>query len=674
MNIRNIAIGVIALLVIVIGGVFVAISMVDVNAYRGEIAEAAEQATGRKLVIAGEADLSVSLSPSISVSDVTFANAPWGSRTELAKLKDVSVEVALMPLISGDIQVKRLVLSGLDVLLETNDKGVGNWVFEGAEPGSGDADAGEAGDLPTVNLIVLNDINLTYRDGQSGATTKVAIARLEGRADSASSPLAFSLDAAYNSQPIKASGRLGPLAELADPDDPWPLNVKLAAGGADISVDGTIAKPMAADGLALKFSVNGKDLATLKGLAGAELPNLGPYTIAGNLSGNPDNLGVKGLTAKIGGSDVGGDVRVRMAGGSPSIEAQLKSTLLNVDDFTGGAKESAPAAKQETAAKDGKKRVFSADPLPLEGLSAVNADVSVAVGKLMASGLVLEDIGLGAKLKGGKADITLEKAKLSDGGLTGMVSVDGRKGNSGVAAKLNVAKVDIGRLLKEMEITDLLVAKLDAAVDVAGKGDSVRAIMAGLNGTMQAASNNGSVGSKYIDLLAADLLTSLVPGGPDTNDTKFKCLVTAFDIKKGIATNTALLFETEKIVIQGGGKINLQDETIDMQIKPKPKDASLLSLAVPIDIGGTLAEPSAGPNAGAVAVGVVGLAASAVNPLALLVPLVSAGSEDKNPCLTASAGGGKTAPAAAKKQPAPAKKKEEGGLGGVLKSILPGSD
>ena len=76
-----------------------------------------------------------------------------------------------------------------------------------------------------------------------------------------------------------------------------------------------------------------------------------------------------------------------------------------------------------------------------------------------------------------------------------------------------------------------------------------------------------------------------MPGGPDTNDTKFKCLVTAFDIKKGIATNTALLFETEKIVIKGGGKINLQDETIDMQIEPKPKDASLLSLAVPIDIG-----------------------------------------------------------------------------------------
>jgi len=585
MNIRNIAIAVVGLLVIVIGGVFVAISMVDVNAYRGEIAEAAEKATGRKLVIAGEADLSVSLSPSISVSDVTFANAAWGSKPELAKLRDVSVEVALMPLISGDIQVKRLVLSGLDVLLETNDKGVGNWVFEGAEAGSGDAESGGGGDLPTVNLIVLNDINLTYRDGQSGATTEVAIARLEGRADSASSPLEFSLDAAFNSQPIQASGRLGPLAELADPDDPWPLNVKLSAGGAEIGLDGTIAKPMAADGLALKFSVSGKDLATLKGLAGAELPNIGPYSVAGNLSGNPNNLGVKGLAVKIGGSDLGGDVQVRMAGGSPSIEAKLNSSLLNVDDFGQGGQESAAPAKKEADAKDGEKRVFSDDPLPLEGLAAVNADVSIAVAKLMASGLVLEDIGLGAKLNGGKADLTLGKAKLSGGGLSGKVSVDGRKGKSGIAAKLNVAKVDIGRLLKEMEITDLLVAKLDAAVDVKGAGNSVRAIMAGLNGTMQAASNNGSVGSKYIDLLAADLLTSLVPGGPDTNDTKFKCLVTAFDIKKGIATNTALLFETEKIVIKGGGKINLQDETIDMQIEPKPKDASLLSLAVPIDIG-----------------------------------------------------------------------------------------
>ncbi len=282
MNARNILIAVVVLLAIVVGGGVALIMSVDVNEYKGLIAEEAEKATGRKLTITGEADLSISLSPAISISGVTFANAPWGTRPEMIKLDSFSAEVALMPLIFGDVEVKRLILSGLDVLLETDKKGQGNWVFaktKSQQDTTTDTSAGDesgGGKLPTVNLVELRDIKLTWRDGQTGAVEQISVTQFEARAGSASSPLDFNLKAALDGKSVTADGRLGPLAQLADPTSPWPLKVNLAAGGATISLDGTIAKPMTAQGLNLKLSVKGQDVATLSPWVGTPLPKMGP--------------------------------------------------------------------------------------------------------------------------------------------------------------------------------------------------------------------------------------------------------------------------------------------------------------------------------------------------------------------------------------------------------------
>jgi AsmA family protein len=677
MNGKKILIGVVALLVLVIGGLYAVIASLDVNEYRDVIAEEAEKATGRKLTLGGELKLNVSLSPSITASDITFANAGWGSRPEMMKLNSVAVEVALMPLISGNIQVKRLILSGLDVLLETDNKGNPNWVFESAkqpEESSDKSASGEDGEaaLPTVNLVELRDIQLTWKDGQSGDSKVIAISRLTGSADSASSPLDFDLAATLNDSAITASGKLGPLAELADNDKPWPLSLALQAGGATVKVSGSIANPMEASGMALKLAVSGQSVSDLSALAGAPLPKIGPYSVSGNLKGSPADISLSDLAVMMGGSDLSGKLQVKMGKVKPSISATLASKNLNVDDFSepkpAGEAAAEPAGKEE----EGAKKVFSPDPLPLEALSSVDAIANVTVAKLIASGVVLEGIDLVVGIKGGKADINLKKGALSGGALSARITADGRKGKSGVTAKFKAKDVDVGKMLKEMKVTDLLDAKVSTGVDVKGAGASVRAIMAGLNGKIDVVSTNAIVGSKYLDLIAADLLTALVPDGEKKDETKVNCFVTGFDIKKGIATNSIFLFDTARVVITGGGNINLREETIDLDFEPKPKDASLLSLAVPLEVGGTLAEPTAGPNKGAVAAGVaIAVVTTAINPLGLLIPLVSGGSDDKNPCVAALKGGGTKAaakPASKQVQPAPAKKKE-GGVGGLLNSL-----
>ena len=144
------------LIATVVAGVAVLMSL-DFNEYKGLIAEKAKEATGRELTIAGDLELNISLSPSISVDGVTFSNASWGSAPDMLTLDRFAAEVALVPLLSGDIQVKQVVLQGVDVLLETDSSGVGNWTFGSSDTKSDEETSKDSATLPVVHSVRIVD-------------------------------------------------------------------------------------------------------------------------------------------------------------------------------------------------------------------------------------------------------------------------------------------------------------------------------------------------------------------------------------------------------------------------------------------------------------------------------------------------------------------------------------
>ncbi len=157
------------LVAVVVAGVAI-LSTLDFNEYKGLIAEEAKKATGRDLVIAGDLNLEISFNPALAVDGVTFANADWGSRPEMMRIDRFAAEVSLIPLLSGQIVVNRLLVEGVDLLAETDKNGVGNWEFAGAKPTeSASAESGGgAAILPSVDQVVMKDIRVTYKDGVSG--------------------------------------------------------------------------------------------------------------------------------------------------------------------------------------------------------------------------------------------------------------------------------------------------------------------------------------------------------------------------------------------------------------------------------------------------------------------------------------------------------------------------
>src|SRR5882672_5544884 len=82
---RIVAIGLGTVVVLLVAAVAYVMS-IDFDSYRPLLAERVKAATGRDFAIAGHLDLALSLTPTLTVSDVRLANPPGFSRPDMATI------------------------------------------------------------------------------------------------------------------------------------------------------------------------------------------------------------------------------------------------------------------------------------------------------------------------------------------------------------------------------------------------------------------------------------------------------------------------------------------------------------------------------------------------------------------------------------------------------------
>ena len=303
MRLKVVLVALAVVFAVLIVAAVVAIKSIDVNRYKGLITEQAKAVTGRELKIAGNLDLRIGLTPAVVVEDMSFANASWGSRPEMVKLRRLEVEVAVLPLIFRQIQVNRLILVQPDILLETDATGIGNWSFGAlATPPLPTQPTGGKTALPAVAVqkVRIEKGTLTYRDWKNRRATTVAIERLDLEGKDFGSPLTIDLAASYNGKPFTLAGAVGAIAELQAPSKPYPVKFAVKIGEATAEVEGTIAKPMETSGLDLALTAKGAELAHVATLVDQRVPPLGPFVLKAKVTGSMQALTVAGIDATIG--------------------------------------------------------------------------------------------------------------------------------------------------------------------------------------------------------------------------------------------------------------------------------------------------------------------------------------------------------------------------------------
>lgn len=302
----------------------------DVNQYKDDIVKVVQEKTQRTFSIDGELRLEPSLIPTVAVEGVKFGNADWGSKPDMLSVGLFEAQVALLPLLSKNIQVKRLILNDAHILLEKNKKGVANWSIALADgkpekkKEQAEAPTGTT-ELPglDVNEVRINNATLTYIDAATGKTEKINLKELSLEAGGYSDPLQVSLDANYNDIPVSLSGNGGSLQSLVN-NEAYELNVSSKVGKVKADLNGKIADPKQFKGLELNLTLGMSSLQEVAVLIKKELPDVGPIDIKVNVSDKGDGYELKSLVASIDKLNIN-------ANGEISNAAQLKGLKLNFD-------------------------------------------------------------------------------------------------------------------------------------------------------------------------------------------------------------------------------------------------------------------------------------------------------------------------------------------------------
>lgn len=604
---------VVVLVAVVVAGVAILSSM-DFNQYKGLIEEEAKKATGRDLKIAGDLNLEISLNPAVAVDGVTFSNASWGSRPQMVTVERFAAEVSLLPLLTGQIVVNRLLVEGVDLLAETDKNGAGNWEFSAAEKKeAAQESSGGSATLPSVDQVVMKNIKVTYKDGVSGEEYRVALDEMTAAAGSIDDPVEMALKGSLNEKVFTVSGILGSVEQMSSPNEVYPVDIKASALGVDVTYKGKLGTPggaIAVDGdVGLMIASLKSTLSEAASIAPAvkDVPAIGADKIElkAKVAFDGKNASVGGMTLTAGNTDLAGNVKASL-GSKMSVDASLTSNLIDLDELLPASSGEAASAPAEKPA-DG--RVFPKDPLPLDALKGTNAKVAFDGKKIKVQGNEIDDVSVRLSLKGGNLQVDPLAATVVGTKIAGNVGLDASKATPSLVAKLGATGLDYGELLKQRGMTDIATGKLDADIDVKGAGGSVRAIMASLDGKLFVKTENGKIDSAALNVVSSDVM-SVLPGFNSKDDKTLKCGVINFDIQKGIANAKAIVFETGGLSAIGVGTADLREEKLNLVVDPRAKQTSLASAAiVPVAITGTFLEPEWALDKGALAANTVGTVA-----------------------------------------------------------------
>ena len=630
----KIFLGLIVLLIIIL---MVVIKTFDVNQYKGDIIEAVENNTHRNFNINGDMKLALSLIPTVVVEDVSFGNADWGSQKDMMTMDRLELQLALLPLLKRTLQVNRLILLSPHILLETNSQGKGNWVLdlkktEPSKPATG---------LPAfvVKQVVIDDAEITYKNGTTGKTTQVNLAEAKLAGSGYGDPVQLTVRATYNDIPVAIEGNIGSIKLLLD-NNPLPVSLSASLSKATLKVNGQIAKPMNARGLDLTVTFQVDNLHSLSKLAGSELPESGPIDFKGTLMDTNGGYAVKGININAGPSDLSGDLSINTAGKRPALTARLSSKLIDLSGQGTGQE------TQQQKKKDPNARVFPATPLPLAGMRAADMDISIAAAKIVTDFAVLDNTTLGLKLDNGKLMLAPFTATAAGGTLDSSFTLDGSNGKTAtLSTRMNIKNLQPGQLPKLKE--KISGAKTDMEVRLNGSGGSMAQIMAGVDGKVLVKTGKGVLKSsdsdKKSDSVLMKTFSNLQPKAQGEQGTQIECYVMNLNIKDGIAAvdkNIAMV--TDKMNITGSGIINFKTEQLDLGVTPEARKGlgiNLGNLAELVRLQGTFANPRIGPDTkAALKAGLSAGAAVATGGISLLAQglfSASTADADADPCATA---------------------------------------
>lgn len=650
---------IILLLLIVFVGGFVFIKTFDLNKYKSYVENIVYEQTGRKLLLAGDAGLKISLMPTVVLNDVAFDNAPWAAEPKMVKAKSVEVAVSVMPLLHKEVVIDTVNLIEPEVYLAINAAGEANWEFSKPQTAAEKTLVEETiktevkpTAMPTVEApdsalpvadaspllagflakrVNVENARLVYQDMATNTVTDLQINSLTLQSENMDADLDIVFDLVFNGEEISGTATAGSVNAILQKAKEYPLQADVTAFGAKAKADVVLTNMMTN----LGFSGSAK----LQNPSG----NFGAPEVSLNVgfSGTPKNIALEINSLNVAGNVISGMADVDLNGAKPNINAVLQSNVLNVQTLTATPVKTASLALIPAAAA---AEYVPDTALDLAVLDSVNAKAQINVKSLIVNQeLTLENVAANVVLQNGKLSVSPLSLNAGGGVVNGAFSIE--KNNNVFALNLTGKDVVLQNLWKGLTATDAgtfgIISGGDAIISIKlnGQGATLRQMVESLDGQVIAIIGESKIQTGALKYLTGNFATQLLKAlkiDKQKKNLELSCAVVRADIGNGKAVfPKGIVFNSKQLAVVSDGTVNLKNDKIDFTLNPfngKLADTNVVqAISSMIKIAGTVEQPKIAIDDSAVIKNVVGVAAAGPAFLGSQMML----DVDESPCYTA---------------------------------------
>ncbi len=546
-------------------GAWYAASYINPTQLTKLLSSTVKESTGRELNIKGPVKLSLFPSISVRAEQVTLSNASWASNPDLLTLRQIELDIRLLPLLKGSVEISRIGMEGADLYLQTNKDGTGNWNLTPPVLASSSATqaatnmqdnaAESATDNPFISFQTLDilNANIHYQEG-SRAAKMINLSKVSFGSDDGKSSIV--VDAQYENYTFNLKGKTSSIRGAYFAWDQAPVKMDLD----------------------LALTLNGKTLA-----------------IKGEIDKKPQNL--------------------------PSFNIKLDSQSFDLTPLAGSAlvassasksstKLLAPAVKQERG-----KYFFSEVPLPYDLLPVANGSISINIAQLGIPGQTpFTNFKTTLQFQGNQINTNDLSFNVGKGSANAQISVS--------QFDSPMPKVSIRGMAKDFTLEQMIAttdsnAKVSGgasqlAMNIQSSGLSPHQLAGRANGAIQISVGPSKLDSGFLNKGGDFLITvfdTINPLYKKSNQTVLECAVAYLPISNGVVNiKNSVGVVTDRLNLVLSGSVNLNSEALDININPSEKSG----LTTGVDLGGlvkiegTIQNPKAGVNK----VGVVNSAVS----------------------------------------------------------------
>ena len=564
--------------------------------------------------------------PEISFERLRIGNPQWATTPNLVDATRLAARVEIPPLFHKRIVLPIVQAHSAEAGLEQDGERA-TWHFGDGKKSN-----------PTrveVASFVLADGHIVYRDKQDATDLDVNVQGSLGE----EGELKLDAKGKFRNDGVTAVATVPRLT----PHPKQPVNViaKATVGKTTAEGEGTFTTDLRT--LDMRFKLKGATLKDLHKVTGIVLPDTPPYALDGRLRREGETFVFEPFNGKIGDSDIGGSVTYSKGKQRPLFQANLRSKLLDFDDLgplvgappkTGGGETASPEQRAKAEQVKASTHVLPRTPFSTEKWGQMDADVKLVAARVQRpEQLPVESLSTHLVLKDRVLTLDPLNFGVAGGKVASRVRIDSHASPPAGELRGQVENLKLAQLFPTLKSMEDAYGQMYGAFDLKGRGASVGELLATSDGTMVLTANGGRVSDFLTELLEIDVAKAAMLLGTRNKQVDLRCAVGTFNVKDGVVSPESFIVDTSETFVKVDGKVDLDDERLDLETRGRGKSPSVLTLKTPIELQGPFKKPSVRPKAGPlVAQGAAAVALAAVNPALAIVPFVDPGKKQDADC------------------------------------------